>query len=275
MTADEFVPDSSFELGDIFWAKVGSHPWWPCMIYYSPEGDCYNKNRGKTFVNHVQFFGPLVERAWVQAACLLPFYDNVVNIMSGIPLTIEEEAESLSTFLREELERRLSADPDLSKSVLENELRTQWTAFDIATKRQYISDKLGIFQASRKSVNLAMKKIRANLEPKCEDHSELPPKKGRGKKSFVDGRKQKGSGVASRYSASCSEFDVEIHRLVASPAAYRPQPVCPACEVYSSLPGRMLLCNGPCHRTVHPDCLRYKMPPPSGRYSLLWSGRAL
>ncbi|VDQ10918.1 unnamed protein product, partial [Trichobilharzia regenti] len=59
------------------------------------------------------------------------------------------------------------------------------------------------------------------------------------------------------------EFDVEIHRLIVSPAQYRLQPVCPVCEVYSVIPGEMSQCRGPCGRIVHIKCMKYKSPPPS------------
>lgn len=35
-----------YQVGNIFWAKVGSHPWWPCMVYHSPDGDSYVKEKG-------------------------------------------------------------------------------------------------------------------------------------------------------------------------------------------------------------------------------------
>lgn len=65
--------------------------------------------------------------------------------MSNVPLTIEEEAESLSTFLKDELEIRMQKNPELDKKMLEDELRSQWPALDIAEKRKYLRDQLGIF----------------------------------------------------------------------------------------------------------------------------------
>ncbi|VDM04589.1 unnamed protein product [Schistocephalus solidus] len=59
------------------------------------------------------------------------------------------------------------------------------------------------------------------------------------------------------------ELDLEIHRLIASPAPYRFQPVCPVCEVFSSAPGQMLKCKGVCGQIMHPHCMRYKEPPPA------------
>ncbi|KAA3678233.1 histone-lysine N-methyltransferase NSD1 [Paragonimus westermani] len=149
--------------------------------------------------------------------------DEMLKLMSNVPLTVEEEAESLTTFLRDELQMRVEKNPDIDRKMLEDELRTQWPAFDIPTKRSYLQNKLGIFQNPQKK----------NLE--ASD------------KSKVDSR----------------ELDVEIHRLIVSPAQYRLQPVCPACEVYSTAPGQMLKCRGSCNRLMHPSCMRYKTPPPA------------
>ncbi|KAA0189777.1 putative set domain protein, partial [Fasciolopsis buskii] len=101
----------SFELGDLFWAKVGSHPWWPCMIYYTPDGE-------------------------------------ILQLLSSVPLTLEEEAESIAAYLREEIEVRSEKNPDIDQKLLENELRAQWPSFDIPTKRSYLQDKLGIFNTT-------------------------------------------------------------------------------------------------------------------------------
>ncbi|VDP94056.1 unnamed protein product [Echinostoma caproni] len=213
----------AFELGDLFWAKVGSHPWWPCMVYYTPNGESYVRSKGKLFSYHVQFLGPLVERAWVYTSNLIPFegkkkfdeyvqdklknskdknerakFDSkstssnreiwtqswkeaesalsmtpekriatfgrisvkskvkplskneegeILQLLSNVPLTMEEEAESLAAYLREELELRSERNPEIDRKLLEEELRAQWPCFDIPTKRSYLQNKLSIFQS--------------------------------------------------------------------------------------------------------------------------------
>ncbi|CAH8515867.1 unnamed protein product [Schistosoma turkestanicum] len=318
-----------YQVGNIFWAKVGSHPWWPCMVYHSPDGDSYVKEKGRSFIYHVQFLGPLVERAWVSANNLIPFsgkknFDEYVQeklriskdkadkvkfesksvsssksiwiqswkeaevamnltvnerierfgrisvkqksrrlnkaeegelleLMSNVPLTIEEEAESLATFLKDEMEVRLQKNPDLDKKMLEDELRTQWPALDIAEKRRYLRDQLGIFddplqrlEKSRKCKEATVTKANESAT-KCKDRTSKSSKKS----------------VSSKKQSETQEFDIEIHRLIVSPAQYRLQPVCPVCEVYSNAPGQMFQCQGPCGRIVHPHCMRYKTPPPA------------
>ncbi len=59
--------------GTVYWAKVGSHPWWPCMVYNSPNGDGHVKVLKSCPKYHVQFFGPVVERAWVSSVNLIPY----------------------------------------------------------------------------------------------------------------------------------------------------------------------------------------------------------
>ncbi|CAH8580669.1 unnamed protein product [Heterobilharzia americana] len=333
-----------YQVGSIFWAKVGSHPWWPCMIYYSPDGDSYVREKGRTFAYHVQFLGPLVERAWVFANNLIPFegkkkfdeyvqeklqtckdkservkyesksvessrkiwiqswkeaeiamnltpderidkfgrisvkqmsrrfdkteegnpYFNslifsgeLIELMSNVPLTIEEEAESLATFLKDEIDVRMTMNPELDRKCLEDELRTQWPSLDIATKRKYLHDQLSIFddplqrlEKNRKCKEAALIKTSESATKSTESNNNQTSKPSR--KS--EPRKQQ---------SETQEFDIEIHRLIVSPAQYRLQPVCPVCEVYSNIPGQMFQCRGPCGRVVHPHCMRYKNPPPS------------
>ncbi|CAH8547196.1 unnamed protein product [Schistosoma mattheei] len=316
-----------YQVGNIFWAKVGSHPWWPCMVYHSPDGDSYVKEKGRSFIYHVQFLGPLVERAWVSANNLIPFsgkknFDEYVQeklrttkdksekikfesksvssnksiwiqswkeaevamnltvnerierfgrisvkqksrrldkaeegelleLMSNVPLTIEEEAESLSTFLKDELEIRMQKNPELDKKMLEDELRSQWPALDIAEKRKYLRDQLGIFDDPLQ---------RLEKSRKCKETTKVNES---GTKSTDRTPKSSKKSGSKKQQPETQEFDIEIHRLIVSPAQYRLQPVCPVCEVYSNAPGQMFQCQGPCGRIVHPHCMRYKTPPPA------------
>ncbi|XP_060585586.1 histone-lysine N-methyltransferase NSD2-like isoform X2 [Ruditapes philippinarum] len=59
-------------VGDMVWAKVTSHPWWPCMVSYDPFSALYTRiNRCREY--HVQFFGDAAERAWISMNNLLEF----------------------------------------------------------------------------------------------------------------------------------------------------------------------------------------------------------
>ncbi|XP_036384462.1 histone-lysine N-methyltransferase NSD3-like isoform X1 [Megalops cyprinoides] len=54
------------DVGDLVWAKVGTYPWWPCMVSCDPQLDVHMRinTRGHREY-HVQFFGSVAERAWI------------------------------------------------------------------------------------------------------------------------------------------------------------------------------------------------------------------
>ncbi|XP_019954932.1 histone-lysine N-methyltransferase NSD3 isoform X5 [Paralichthys olivaceus] len=59
-----------FVIGDLVWSKVGTYPWWPCMISSDPQMKVHTRinTRGKGTRHreyHVQFFGSVAERAWI------------------------------------------------------------------------------------------------------------------------------------------------------------------------------------------------------------------
>ncbi|KAM3610977.1 uncharacterized protein V6R79_011595 [Siganus canaliculatus] len=55
-----------FVIGDLVWSKVGTFPWWPCMISSDPQMKVHTRinTRGHREY-HVQFFGSVAERAWI------------------------------------------------------------------------------------------------------------------------------------------------------------------------------------------------------------------
>ncbi|XP_025023827.1 histone-lysine N-methyltransferase NSD3 isoform X2 [Python bivittatus] len=58
--------DSKFEVGDLVWSKVGTYPWWPCMVSRDPQLEVHTKiNTRGAREYHVQFFSNQPERAWV------------------------------------------------------------------------------------------------------------------------------------------------------------------------------------------------------------------
>uniref|UniRef100_A0A8C0FPF7 Histone-lysine N-methyltransferase NSD3 n=1 Tax=Bubo bubo TaxID=30461 RepID=A0A8C0FPF7_BUBBB len=53
-------------VGDLVWSKVGTYPWWPCMVSCDPQLDVHTKiNTRGAREYHVQFFSNQPERAWV------------------------------------------------------------------------------------------------------------------------------------------------------------------------------------------------------------------
>ncbi|XP_055272584.1 histone-lysine N-methyltransferase NSD3 isoform X3 [Moschus berezovskii] len=55
-----------FQVGDLVWSKVGTYPWWPCMVSSDPQLEVHTKiNTRGAREYHVQFFSNQPERAWV------------------------------------------------------------------------------------------------------------------------------------------------------------------------------------------------------------------
>lgn len=85
--AQEKTDEMGYILGDLVWAKVSGHPWWPCMISNSELSPTSSKNHAKTensYVRliggsrpkrsyYVQFFGPSVEHAWVPEGNIIAY----------------------------------------------------------------------------------------------------------------------------------------------------------------------------------------------------------
>ena len=81
LSASTFLHNSSnndirFNVGNLVWAKVSGHPWWPCMISTDYSEDNYVKLVGAARPKrmfYVEFFGPSVEHAWVTESCLIEY----------------------------------------------------------------------------------------------------------------------------------------------------------------------------------------------------------
>lgn len=68
--------DIKFNIGDLVWAKVSGHPWWPCMISIDSSENNHVKMVGVARPKrmfHVDFFGPSVEHAWVIESGLIEY----------------------------------------------------------------------------------------------------------------------------------------------------------------------------------------------------------
>ncbi|XP_024418509.2 histone-lysine N-methyltransferase NSD3 isoform X4 [Desmodus rotundus] len=64
--ATEVSAGVKFQVGDLVWSKVGTYPWWPCMVSSDPQLEVHTKiNTRGAREYHVQFFSNQPERAWV------------------------------------------------------------------------------------------------------------------------------------------------------------------------------------------------------------------
>ncbi|XP_078505773.1 DNA mismatch repair protein Msh6 [Lissotriton helveticus] len=54
-----------FAPGDLVWAKMAGHPWWPCLVYNHPTESTHLRGKGKLRKVHMQFFDDPPMRGWV------------------------------------------------------------------------------------------------------------------------------------------------------------------------------------------------------------------
>ncbi|XP_043537388.1 histone-lysine N-methyltransferase NSD3 isoform X3 [Chiloscyllium plagiosum] len=74
VSGNQTVMSSCFQIGDLVWAKVGTYPWWPCMVSCDPLLQVHTKvNTRGAREYHVQFFGTVPERAWIHEKRVAPY----------------------------------------------------------------------------------------------------------------------------------------------------------------------------------------------------------
>lgn len=64
---------SEYSVGDLMWAKIGSYPYWPCIISTSPGTQTFQKPAKKGSLVHVHFFGDNGKHSWVSSSSLMVF----------------------------------------------------------------------------------------------------------------------------------------------------------------------------------------------------------
>ncbi|KAF5304180.1 hypothetical protein FQR65_LT08074 [Abscondita terminalis] len=64
-------------VGDLLWAKIGGHPFWPCIIMPEPSTNEFKKKICSKithhFYYHIRFFGDRGRRSWVHSLSVFPF----------------------------------------------------------------------------------------------------------------------------------------------------------------------------------------------------------
>ncbi|KAL5282689.1 NSD1 family protein [Megaselia abdita] len=81
----------SVKAGELFWAQIGTYPYWPCMISPDPEKKTISyKEHVATksyIIHHVRFFADNGRRSWVKEEKLLPYNgrESFVQKFSKLP----------------------------------------------------------------------------------------------------------------------------------------------------------------------------------------------
>lgn len=79
-----------FLVGDILWARLAGHPWWPAMVVYDPTSGIFMDASRRKW--HVQFFGFDPQRAWVTSGGVVAFEspDQFPALPSKSPNTVAQ-----------------------------------------------------------------------------------------------------------------------------------------------------------------------------------------
>lgn len=89
----------SVKSGELYWAQIGSYPYWPCMI--SPDPDkktvSYKDNFAtKSHVSyHVRFFADNGRRSWVKEDRLLPYHGREPFVQRFSKITPKKKRNSI------------------------------------------------------------------------------------------------------------------------------------------------------------------------------------
>ena len=79
--------------GDLVWARVSGYPWWPSMVTNDPIQSMFFKvasTASKKCLYHVQFFGSVPERAWINWKNLVKYED--VSQFDTLPTNLNVKA---------------------------------------------------------------------------------------------------------------------------------------------------------------------------------------
>uniref|UniRef100_A0A8C5MKP8 DNA mismatch repair protein n=2 Tax=Leptobrachium leishanense TaxID=445787 RepID=A0A8C5MKP8_9ANUR len=73
-----------FNPGDLVWAKMAGHPWWPSLVYNHPQSGMHLRGKGKSLMVHVQFFDVNPTRGWIGVKYIKPFIgSSAVEVQKG------------------------------------------------------------------------------------------------------------------------------------------------------------------------------------------------
>lgn len=64
--------EMKFNLNHLVWAKLNNFPWWPCKIVNDSNNE-YTKIIDNNQMYFIEFFGPLVERAWLSQSSIFRY----------------------------------------------------------------------------------------------------------------------------------------------------------------------------------------------------------
>jgi len=93
------------DVGEVVWAKMDGHPWWPSMICKHPSSGRYEKKSGKFIDIHVQFFGEPPTRGWVRKRDIQGINSRKVEQDDDIAIAYKQAKDALKLKPEERIEK--------------------------------------------------------------------------------------------------------------------------------------------------------------------------
>ncbi|RXN01763.1 DNA mismatch repair protein Msh6 [Acipenser ruthenus] len=121
-----------FKPGDLVWAKLEGHPWWPCLVYNHPKTAELLRGKGKAQRIHVQYFDVPPMRGWVSVKYVKPYQGSGASsakvggvFFSGRP-EIRRAVDLADSAMKDDTEKRLQlavcVEPSDDEDEEENEM---------------------------------------------------------------------------------------------------------------------------------------------------------
>ncbi|XP_024945454.1 histone-lysine N-methyltransferase NSD2 isoform X2 [Cephus cinctus] len=94
---DRETIDCKWKVGQLGWARVGTFPFWPCVVTLDPATFSYHKikstGRAQTIMIHVQYFGDKGRHSWVSSNSMIAFtgFDDFQKLAESVTQTIKKK----------------------------------------------------------------------------------------------------------------------------------------------------------------------------------------
>ncbi|XP_015183838.1 PREDICTED: histone-lysine N-methyltransferase NSD2 isoform X1 [Polistes dominula] len=94
---DNTPAQSTWNLGQLAWARVGNFPFWPCVVTLDPTTLIFYKykatGRSQLLMIHVQYFGDKGRHSWVSSHYMIPFtnLDDFLKLSESLPAEMKRK----------------------------------------------------------------------------------------------------------------------------------------------------------------------------------------
>uniref|UniRef100_A0A8D3C4H8 Histone-lysine N-methyltransferase NSD3 n=1 Tax=Scophthalmus maximus TaxID=52904 RepID=A0A8D3C4H8_SCOMX len=252
-----------FVIGDLVWSKVGTYPWWPCMVSSDPQMKVHTRinTRGKRNLEyHVQFFGSVAERAWI--------HEKRIVMYQGKQQFDELQCETLRKATNPvEKHKLLKPIPQRERSQWEVGVGHAEDAF-VMTKQERIDNYTFIYVDPDPNEATASKKLSVRAEKRNRRSSGSIGKKEDGGVKSPDREHEISDACKPLKKRSRASTDVEMASSQYRDTSDSDSRGLNDPQVRLENTQGLVVCEGDCSRQFHSECLGLTSLP-EGRFTCL------